>query len=141
MRSFLDTNVLVYLFDRSDPAKQARAREVVREGAGGDEDYVVSTQVLLEFYAVVTSKLEPPLAHDTAVRVVERLSALPVVAPSPGMVVEAMQFAHEHVLSIWDALIVRAARAAICDRILTEDLADGSVLGGVRVENPFLGLH
>jgi predicted nucleic acid-binding protein len=40
--------------------------------------------------------------------------------------------------SSWDALIVEAARQAACSRILTEDLSDGHVIHGVRIENPFL---
>ena len=40
-------------------------------------------------------------------------------------------------LSLWDALIVQAAALAHCDRILSEDLQDGAIIEGVRVENPF----
>ena len=44
---FVDTNVLVYLFDADSPNKQARARELLREEA---DRIVVSVQVLGEFY-------------------------------------------------------------------------------------------
>jgi hypothetical protein len=40
-------------------------------------------------------------------------------------------------LSFWDPLIVAAARAAGCDRILSEDLTDGELYGSVTVVNPF----
>jgi len=36
-----------------------------------------------------------------------------------------------------DALIVEAARARGCERLLSEDLQHGQVFGTVRVENPF----
>ena len=39
-----------------------------------------------------------------------------------------------------DALIVAAAEAAGCRRILSEDLAHGETYGSVRVENPFLDM-
>jgi predicted nucleic acid-binding protein len=39
--------------------------------------------------------------------------------------------------AIWDALIVEAARAAGCKRVLSEDLQAGQDFGGVTVENPF----
>ena len=39
-RSFLDTNVLVYLFDADSPAKQARAREILEED-GDSIDVVI----------------------------------------------------------------------------------------------------
>ena len=62
---FIDTNVLVYLFDNNAPAKQAVARELL--GAGR---FVLSTQVLSEFYVTVTRKLARPLDSATASRAV-----------------------------------------------------------------------
>ena len=44
MSLFIDTNVVVYAFDRADPKKQRIAIEVLE----GDERLVLSTQVLLE---------------------------------------------------------------------------------------------
>ena len=53
---FVDTNILVYAYDRSEPEKQGRAVEVLdrlaTRGAG-----VISTQVLAEFFVTVTRKL------------------------------------------------------------------------------------
>ena len=39
-------------------------------------------------------------------------------------------------LSFWDALIVTAAEGAKCEKIWSEDLNDGQVVRGVRIENP-----
>ena len=39
--------------------------------------------------------------------------------------------------SYWDALLVATAAEAGCRLILTEDLADGTTLGGVAIHNPF----
>ena len=39
--------------------------------------------------------------------------------------------------SYWDALLVATAAEAGCRLILTEDLADGTTLGGVTIHNPF----
>ncbi len=49
--SFVDTNIFVYLFDSDSPAKQAIARELVE---GHSEKFVLSTQVLGEFFVAVT---------------------------------------------------------------------------------------
>jgi len=40
-------------------------------------------------------------------------------------------------LSIWDALIVAAAQAGRCTRLLSEDLAHGTTIGSVVIANPF----
>jgi predicted nucleic acid-binding protein len=43
-------------------------------------------------------------------------------------------------LSLWDALIVEAARRAGATTLLTEDLQHGMDFDGVVVQNPFAGL-
>lgn len=57
MADFFDTNVVVYAFDNAEPAKQAVARRLMRD----HPDAVISTQVLLEFYSVVTRTISPSL--------------------------------------------------------------------------------
>ncbi len=133
MTAFLDTNVLVYAFDARDPGKQARAVELLESGPR----FVVSAQVLGEFYVTVTRKLAEPLEEAVAADAVERLAALRVIPIDGRVSIAAIETARLHQLSYWDALILEAAAFAGCDVLLTEDLAHGSVLRGVRVENPF----
>jgi predicted nucleic acid-binding protein len=52
-RVFLDTNVLVYLFDADDPIKQRRAQDLLSNGQLRTQ-VILSTQVLQEFYVSVT---------------------------------------------------------------------------------------
>lgn len=136
---FVDTNVWVYAVDAADPVKRARALEVVSPAPG--RDLVVSTQVLTEFYAVVTRKLAVPVTVDDAEAMTRQLSVLPVVAVDVSLVVAAISGSREWGVSIWDALILRAAESAGCRRVLSEDLADGTSYGSVVVENPFFGAH
>lgn len=132
---FVDTNVWVYTVDAADPAKRERALEVTAPGPG--RDLVVSTQVLTEFYAVVTRKLAVPVPVDDAEAMVRQLSILPIVAVDASLVVSAITGSRAWQVSIWDALILRAAEVAGCRRVLSEDLADGRTYGSVVVENPF----
>ncbi len=137
--TFVDTNVWVYAVDAADPAKRERALEATAPAAG--RDLVVSTQVLTEFYAVVTRKLAVPVTVDDAEAMVRQLAALPVVAIDSAVVVSAITASRTWQISIWDALIIRAAEVAGCRRILSEDLSDGVIYGSVRVENPFAGMR
>lgn len=134
-RVFADTNVWVYLVDRDEPAKQERARDVLTPRRG--VRHVTSGQVMSEFYVNATRKLAPPVAADVAGRIVERMARLDVVAIDAGRVRAAIDGARAWGISYWDALIVVAAQAGGCTRLLTEDLADGVMYGTVRVENPF----
>lgn len=132
---FVDTNVWVYAVDAAEPAKRMRALEATAPAPG--RDLVISTQVLTEFYAVVTRKLAVPVSVDDADAMVRQLSVLPVVAIDSSLVVSAIAGSREWQISIWDALILRAAEVAGCRRVLSEDLADGTTYGSVVVENPF----
>jgi len=131
---FVDTNIWVYAVDTADPTKRQRALEAVAPVPG--RDIVVSTQVLAEFYAVVTRKLALPVPIDDTEAMVRQLLALPVVAIDASLVASAVTGSREWQISIWDALIVRAAEIAGCRRVLSEDLADGRTYGSVIVENP-----
>ena len=54
---FLDTNVLVYAYDVSDPQKQRIAQDLVEKALLGDA--VSSPQVLAEFAATLLHKMSP----------------------------------------------------------------------------------
>ncbi len=132
-RSFLDTNVLVYAFDDAEREKQAQARLLLADHPPGE--LVVSTQVLIEFYSVATRKLS--LAEETAAALVDRWAKLQLVTTDADLVRAAIVTSRASMISLFDALIIEAARVGGCTRVLTEDLAGGSVISGVRVENPF----
>lgn len=133
---FVDTNIWVYAVDSADPAKRERALEVTAPASS--RDLVISTQVLLEFYAVVTRKLAVPVSPDDAEAMVRQLTGLPVVTIDGSLVLSAVSASRDWQISIWDALILRAAEAAGCNRVLSEDLANGTRYGSVVVENPFV---
>jgi len=133
--TFVDTNVWVYAVDAADPAKRARALDAIAPAPG--RDLVVSTQVLTEFYAVVTRKLTVPVPVEDAEAMVRQLAVLPVVPIDGTLVVAAIAGSRDWRVSIWDALILRAAEVSGCRRVLSEDLADGATYGSVVVENPF----
>lgn len=135
-RVFLDTNVLVYVFDGDERAKQAVAARILEE-AGASGRHVLSTQILEEFYVTVTRKLAKPLSHADAQKAVAALALLPVVQIDAASVVAAVARAGERRLSLWDALVVQSAVEGGCTTLLTEDLQHGQTIDGVRVENPF----
>ena len=130
---FLDTNVLVYAFDNAEPVKQALARELL---AGGGT-FVLSAQVLGEFFVTVTRKLAEPLSIDRAREAIAALEAVPIEPITAPLVTAAIGRVQRSQLSYWDALIVETCRAADCTILLTEDLQDGQLIDGVRVRDPF----
>jgi predicted nucleic acid-binding protein len=133
MSAFVDTNVVVYAFDTADAKKQQAAIAVLESG----RRLVISTQVLLEVYWVLTRRLTRPLAEDSALAVVDELCRLPVVTTDVEIVRRAIDSSRRFRIAVWDAMIIEAARSAGCDRVLTEDLQAGQDFDGVKIENPF----
>jgi predicted nucleic acid-binding protein len=135
-RAFLDTNVLVHAYDSSSPSKQARARELIEALVNG-EQALLSTQVLQEFYVVVTRKLRVSVPEDVAQEAVESLLILPIVQVTPALVVDGIRRSRVDRLALWDALIVEAALAGGASVLYSEDLQDGRRFGDLLVLNPF----
>jgi predicted nucleic acid-binding protein len=136
-RCLVDTNVLVYAYDRSNPAKQKRTFEVLDRLALSMRG-VLSAQVLSEFFVVVTRKIPNPLPVADAVRSVENyLRAWHVLAITPPLIYEALRGTEQCRMSYWDALIWATAKLNQIQMILSEDFQDGRVVEGVRFVNPF----
>lgn len=136
MPTFVDTNVLAYAHDTSDHRRQPVAAALLDELWRAREG-VLSTQVLAEFYVVVTRKFDPPMSRRDARALVDAYAAWPVVQVDPPLVVAASALEERHSLSFWDALIIEAARRAGADRLVSEDLQHGRRIAGLTIHNPF----
>jgi len=130
---FLDTNVLVYLFDFDEPDNKAIAESIFCEYSG----IRFSTQVLQEFYVTVTRKLGRPMQPKNALAAVEKFQSYPVAVISNDIVTRGIRRSIDSKISFWDALIVESALAEGTDILVTEDLHDGWKIGSMRIWNPF----
>lgn len=133
MSTFADTNVAAYALDDAEPVKQRIARSLLAASPRPR----TSPQVLRELYVVARSKLG--LGAGTAAAAVRALAPTVTVVEDTALVVLAVAAAERWQLSLWDALIVEAARRAGATTLLSEDLQHGMDFDGVRVENPFAG--
>jgi predicted nucleic acid-binding protein len=130
---FFDTNVLVYAIDRTDPQRMAVARDLVREAMQA-QSLVISTQVMLEFYAVTQRR---QLASAESATALLREWAEGAISTTPDLLWRAFEIQQKLQFSLWDAAIVQAALDAGCDVLYTEDLQAGQHIGPLEVVNPF----
>ena len=135
LRTFFDTNVLIYTDDLSNFLKQKRALEVLNQHKLAKTG-VLSLQVLQEYFVTVTRKygVDPGVAR----RKIELFATFDVVEPALSDVLAAVDLHRLRHLSYWDALIVHTAKQAGCLVVLSEDMQHGQVIDGVRIVNPFL---
>lgn len=133
---FVDSNVLIYAHDSLAGPKQERAAGVLldlwRHGTG-----LLSTQVLQEFYVVVTQKIRTPLNKSAAREIVRKYGAWVESAITPETVARASEISEVWHVSFWDGMILAAAERDRAAELLTEDLSDGQMIAGVKIVNPF----
>jgi predicted nucleic acid-binding protein len=133
---FVDTNVLVYSVDASEPRKQVAAKRWLdhlwRRGTGR-----LSVQVLNEYYDIVTRKLKPGLDRQQARQDVRSLMAWRPLPLDAATIEAAGSVQDRFSLSWWDALVVAAAQRGGCRVLLSEDFQAGLRVGDLEVINPF----
>jgi predicted nucleic acid-binding protein len=136
--SFLvDTNVLVYAYDRREPTKRTQAIFLLRR-LGMDRSGALSAQILGEFFVTVTRKIVPPLMLPEVERSLTNYArSWPVLDVTAAAVLEATRAVGRHQLSYWDALIWATAKLNGVPNVLSEDFSDGVLVEGVRFLNPF----
>ena len=130
----LDSNIFVYSFDMREPEKRDTARRIL--DALGDQA-VISAQVIIECFNVLTRKVVPRWTRKDAYAALSKMAAsLEVIPADAELVRSAMNLSARYELSIWDAMIVAAALRAGVKEVYSEDLA-GAEYAGVRIVDPF----
>ena len=135
-RSFIDSNVLIYLYDTSEPHKREVAEHIVTrliENGNG----VLSVQVLGEFFFTVTRRIENPLSIEEATSAIDRFDTMPTLDIDTAMVRRAIATHGRYGTTYWDSLIIAAAERAGCTAILSEDFNNGQSYHGMLAVNPF----
>lgn len=134
--AFVDTNVLIYAFEKPPSDRKVRAKELVaRLLETGSIRF--STQVFQEFFVILTRKGPQPCSPQEALSFLDDLAAFPFIAVDYDLIREAILLSKEAVLSFWDALIVIAAVRSGASVLYTEDLNHGQKIRGVQIVNPF----
>ncbi len=134
---FIDTNILVYSIDIRYPDKQKIARQLLSDLKSNNQ-LVVSTQVLQEFFVVATRKLKQQPSYIQ--NIILSFNNIEVVGSDFDLVTDAISISITEPLSMWDALVIAGAKRANCAVMYSEDLNHGQKYQGVLVQNPFLSL-
>ena len=135
--ALIDTNVLVYAYDRGEHAKQRQAIALL-EGLQLANSGRLSTQVLAEFFTAATHGPKPILSVAQAGDEVDVLaSGWPILLVTEPIVKAATRAVRDRRLNYWDAQLWATALLNQVPLIFSEDLAGGSTIEGVRIVNPF----
>lgn len=134
----IDTNILVYAFDVSEPIKQPQARQFIRSRVSA-ADSVLLWQVAAEFLGCLrrwqsTGRVSP---NDVVSYFDEILMYFPLVIPTREVLLHSQRLLSRYSLSHWDSMVVAASSEAEVDMLYSEDMQHEQVYDGVTVINPF----
>ncbi len=133
MRVALDTNVLAYAEGVNGIATKKTVLELLDKIP--QNLVVLPVQALGELFHLLVRKAgrSPAEARQA---ILGWRNAYALVETSPDVLVAALDLTVRQ-FNIWDAVILCAAAEADCRLLLSEDMQDGFVWGGVTVVNPF----
>lgn len=135
---FLDTNILIYSFDRHTSRKTRRSQELLKDALETHQG-IISTQVIQEFLNVATTKFSKPITSSDAHQFLATvLLPLCAVYPSAELYQLSLELQSETQYSFYDSLIIAAALQANCLILYSEDLHHSHNIRGMIVRNPFL---
>jgi predicted nucleic acid-binding protein len=135
----VDTNVLVYRFDRLEPVKRAKAKALLTRLAS------TTTPALLLWQ--VAGELKQQLRRWEDQNVVSRRNAkryfqairgsLKLHLPTPNVLDRADDLRDHYSLSHWDSMLLAACLEAGVTTLFTEDMGAPRKIDAIQLENPF----
>ena len=133
---FFDSNILVYFADSADSQKQQLAGQIIKNAVINDNG-IISTQSLQEFFAATTRKLL--CSKEKAREYLENFGeSLTVEQVSVAHILKAVDICIKNQFSFWDSLILAAAIKSGCSICYSEDMRNGQIVQGVKIINPFI---
>lgn len=136
---FLDTNILVYLFDKSEKLKQVLVKKFIL-GHIQKSKIFVSVQVINEFINITSKKIAFPVSLNKQSEIIELLNDLFLITLLYyKTTLNALKISGKYKLSFWDSLIVSSALENDCKILYTEDMQNGLVLNdSLKIIYPFI---
>jgi len=133
----IDTNILVYAYDRSYLKKHKIAKEVVKT-SWQTKSGVLSIQNLAEFYSIITRKVQKPIAISKAKQIIlDLIEGFEILRYSEQTIVSAIDNQMIYGIPFWDSLIVATMEENSIDTIITENEKDFKKVEWLNVINPF----
>lgn len=135
----IDTNILVYAYDTSEGIKHEASKNLLKqiwEVGGG----IVCLQNLMEFFVVITQKVENPVDVAETRTIVEDILKSDnwrVIDRDVGTFLDAINLVSKHNIHLWDAVIVACMKENEITEIITENREDFEKVPGIKVIVPF----
>jgi len=132
VKTFIDTNILIYAFTADEPTKQETALKFLNSCLP-----VISTQVVKEFSNVLLKKTNISL-QDIQETINEIIDVADVANEKLELIFAAFDIHKRYKYSFYDSLIIATAINSRCQVLLSEDMQDGQIINEkLRIVNPY----
>jgi predicted nucleic acid-binding protein len=130
----VDTNILIYVQDPRDTAKQAKAAALVK----AMPDAVLLWQVANEYIAASRKLEQFGYSRQQAFQDLSNWRRVwTTKLPTWGTIDRAAELDRRFSLSFWDAMIIAACLEGGVARLYSEDFDAYKRIDGLQLENPF----
>lgn len=135
---FIDTNILVYLFDKTERQKQTKAKKIISERLSSSK-FFLSVQVINEFINITSKKISFPIPLNKQKEIIDLLNDIFIIASlSLETTLSAIEIKNKYKYSFWDSLIISSAIENKCNILFSEDMQHGSIVEStLTIVNPF----
>ena len=135
----VDTNVFVYVVDADEPAKRAKAKDLLLRLVADPVKTALPWQVTGEFLSCMRrwesqGKIS---TADVESNIRDVLRMFPMVIPTVNVISRSLSLSSRFSLSHWDSKLLAACAEAGVDTLYSEDLDAGTTYDSVTVVNPF----
>ena len=133
----IDSNVLIYAYEKEESIKKDKAKKLLKECLLGIRLFAISSQNLAEFVSVITKK--DKLSADEAKNFVIKMSqfeGFKKINYSAETIVFALDFVQQFKMPFWDALLAATMRENGIFNIYTENAKDFK-MPWINAVNPF----
>lgn len=137
--ALIDTNILCYALDTSDPVKRTIAADLLSQCWRSEIDLAVSVQNLAEFSIVMTEKVKNPVPDETVARFIHNIVSFDgwtIISYDAETILDAMNIQKTCSLHFWDALLAATMRQHTIETIYTENSHFNKV-PWIKAINPF----
>jgi len=136
---FLDTNILVYMFDKSEEQKHELIKKLITDQLPVSR-FFLSIQVINEFINVTSKKIANPIPISKQSEILDLLNELFFIVPlNLSTSYKAIELSGKYKLSFWDSLIISSALENNCSIIYSEDMQEGLIIEDkLTLKNPLI---
>ncbi|MBI5223603.1 PIN domain-containing protein [Candidatus Micrarchaeota archaeon] len=136
-KSLIDTNVLVYAYNKTEKEKH-RIAATLLTGLIDSDEVILSIQNLVEFSRVLSEKAVPALDKEIVRQCVFDLSESSlIISYDAQTVLNALLISKQYSIHFFDALLVSTMQESGIDTIITENEKDFGKITWLKVINPF----